>query len=90
MIAHLRANQFDRVLHSDSVWLCVSCFACAEVCPAKIPLTAGMMTRAKEELLLAGNVPAELQEALINSFVQDNEATQRIADVIAQEIKGAW
>jgi Fe-S oxidoreductase len=67
MIAYLRANQFDRVLKSEAVWLCVSCFACAEVCPAKIPLTEGMMTRAKEELLLAGNVPAELQDALVNS-----------------------
>lgn len=37
-----------------------------------------------------GRMHSILQEALINSFVQDNEATQRIADVIAQEIKGAW
>ncbi len=37
MIAHLRADQLDRVLRSESVWLCVSCFACAAVCPAKIP-----------------------------------------------------
>lgn len=64
MIAYLRANLFDRVLKSDSVWMCVSCYACTEACPAKIPVTPGLMTRAKEEVLLAGNVPAELQSAL--------------------------
>jgi len=37
-----------------------------------------------------GKMHAILREALINSFVQDNEATQRIADVIAKEIKGAF
>jgi len=64
MISYLRAGMFDKVLNSDSVWMCVSCYACAEVCPSKIPVTPGLMTRAKEELLLAGNVPTELQSAL--------------------------
>ncbi len=67
MISYLRADLFDQVLKSDSVWLCVSCYACTEVCPSQIPVTPGLMTRAKEELLLAGNVPSELQEALMNS-----------------------
>ncbi len=64
MIGALRAGQFDVVMKTDTVWMCVSCYACTEGCPAKIPLTAGLMTRAKEELLLAGNVPTELQDAL--------------------------
>lgn len=67
MIAALRADMFDTVLDSDTIWMCVSCYACAEVCPAKIPLTATLMTRAKEELLLAGKIPPELQDALENS-----------------------
>ncbi len=67
MIAFLRAQQFDRVIKTDSVWMCVSCYACTQVCPAKIPVTAGLMTRAKEELLLTGKVPSELQSALENS-----------------------
>ena len=57
MIAYLRAGIFDKVLESDSVWMCVSCYACAQACPSKIPITDGLMTRSKEELLLAGNVP---------------------------------
>ncbi len=64
MISWLRAGIFDEVIKADSVWMCVSCYACVEVCPKNIPLTPGLMTRAKEELLLAGNIPTELQSAL--------------------------
>lgn len=67
MIAGLRAEEFDLVMKTDTVWMCVSCYACAQICPSKIPITAGLMTRTKEELLLAGNVPSELQTALENS-----------------------
>ncbi|RME47841.1 MAG: (Fe-S)-binding protein [Chloroflexi bacterium] len=67
MIAALRAGMFDRVIETDTIWMCVSCYACTAICPAKIPLTPGLMTRAKEELVLAGNVPTELQDALENS-----------------------
>lgn len=64
MIAWMRAGILDEMLASDSVWMCVSCYACTEVCPKEIPITPGLMTRAKEETLLAGNVPTELQAAL--------------------------
>ncbi len=67
MIAHLRADRFEKVLNTDTVWMCVSCYACTAVCPAQIPLTPGLMARTKEELILAGNVPTELQSALENS-----------------------
>ncbi len=72
MISALRASVFDRVLNSDLVWMCVSCYACTQVCPSKIPLTAGLMSRAKEELLQAGLVPIELQDALEKSFRYGN------------------
>lgn len=64
MIAWMRAGILDEMLDTDSVWMCVSCYACTEVCPKNIPLTLGLMTRAKEEMLLAGNIPIELQSAL--------------------------
>ena len=76
MIATLRADVFDWVLKTKSAWMCISCYACAQVCPSKIPLTTTLMTRAKEELLLAGNVPAELQQAL--------ESSQRYGNVLGQ------
>jgi dimethylglycine catabolism B len=67
MISALRAGVFEKVIKTDMVWMCVSCYACTNSCPIKIPLTPGLMTRAKEELLLAGNVPVELQDALQNT-----------------------
>jgi dimethylglycine catabolism B len=72
MIAALRANKFEKVINTDMVWMCVSCYACTQVCPSKIPLTNGLLTRVKEELLLAGNVPVELQDALQNSHRYGN------------------
>ncbi len=76
LITSLRAEEFDQVLKSDTVWMCLSCYACTQVCPVQIPLTAVLMTRAKEELLLAGNVPSELSAALENS--------QRYGNVLGQ------
>ncbi|MBA4380172.1 MAG: (Fe-S)-binding protein [Anaerolinea sp.] len=76
MIAFLRADRFENILDTDTVWMCVSCYACTAVCPSQIPLTPGLMTSAKEELLLAGNVPAELQSAL--------EASQRYGNPLGE------
>lgn len=67
MIAMLRADRFDQLLETDTVWMCVSCYACTAACPSKVPLTPGLMASIKEELLLAGNVPTELHSALQNS-----------------------
>jgi Fe-S oxidoreductase len=67
MIGAVRGGHFEMVLDTDSAWMCVSCYACTNGCPAKIPLTTGLMTRTKEELLLAGKVPNELQDALENT-----------------------
>jgi Fe-S oxidoreductase len=67
MIAALRAGMLDELIGTDTSWMCVSCYACTEICPAKIPVTAGLTTRVKEEMILEGNVPAELQDALENA-----------------------
>jgi len=72
MIAALRAGVIERALQGDTLWMCVSCYACTQVCPSKIPLTPGLMTKAKEELVLAGNIPNELQDALENTHRYGN------------------
>jgi Fe-S oxidoreductase len=72
MIAALRAGMLDVLVDTDTSWMCVSCYACTQVCPAKIPVTAGLTTRIKEEMLLAGNVPSELQDALEKAQRYDN------------------
>lgn len=64
MIAALRAGMLEELIDTDTSWMCVSCYACTQVCPAKIPVTAGLTTRVKEEMILEGNVPSELQDAL--------------------------
>jgi dimethylglycine catabolism B len=76
IIAILRAGRFEKVLDADSVWMCVSCYACTELCPSQIPVTRALMTRTKEELLLAGNIPTELQNAL--------EASQRYGNPLGE------
>ncbi len=85
MIAMMRADRINKVLETDTVWMCVSCYACTQVCPSRIPVTPGLMTSIKEELLLAGNVPAELQSALANSQRYGNplgESPRKRADWI--------
>ncbi len=37
IVASLRAGMLDRVLNSNTVWLCVSCYSCTIRCPAGIP-----------------------------------------------------
>jgi len=39
IVAALRAGMLDRVLNSNTVWMCVSCYSCAVRCPAGIPFT---------------------------------------------------
>ncbi len=67
LIAALRADDWHGVLESDTIWLCVSCFACASVCPVRIPLTRGLLATLKTEMLVGGSIPQELQTALGNS-----------------------
>ena len=86
LIAMMRADRINKVMETDTVWMCVSCYACTQVCPSQIPVTPGLMTSIKEELLLAGNVPAELQTALQNSQRYGNplgESPRKRAEWIA-------
>jgi heterodisulfide reductase subunit C len=39
IIAALRAGMLDRVLKSNTVWLCTSCYYCTVRCPQKIKFT---------------------------------------------------
>ncbi|MCD6394163.1 MAG: 4Fe-4S dicluster domain-containing protein [Planctomycetes bacterium] len=39
VIAALRAGMLDRVLRSNTIWFCTSCYYCTVRCPAKIPFT---------------------------------------------------
>jgi heterodisulfide reductase subunit C len=39
IVAAFRAGMLDRVLRSNTVWLCASCYLCAVRCPAGIQFT---------------------------------------------------
>lgn len=39
IIASLRAGMLDKVLRSNTVWLCASCYSCTVRCPSGIKLT---------------------------------------------------
>ncbi len=39
IFAALRAGMLDRVLHSNTVWMCTSCYYCTVRCPQKIRIT---------------------------------------------------
>jgi Fe-S oxidoreductase len=83
IIGTLRAGVFDLVTKTDSVWMCVSCSACSAFCPTQIPITQALMTRVKEEMILEGKVPAELQTAFKNSQQYGNplgESPRKRAD----------
>ncbi|RJP48162.1 MAG: (Fe-S)-binding protein [Anaerolineaceae bacterium] len=83
IIGTLRAGVFDLVTKTDSIWMCVSCSACSAFCPTQIPITQALMTRVKEEMILAGSVPAELQTAFKNSQQYGNplgESPRKRAD----------
>jgi Fe-S oxidoreductase len=83
IIGTLRAGVFDLVTKTDSIWMCVSCSACSAFCPTQIPITSALMTRVKEEMILEGKVPAELQTAFKNSQQYGNplgESPRKRAD----------
>lgn len=67
MVRILREDKLYRSEAAETVWLCVACYACANVCPQEIPLTTTLMRKTREELLLGGDIPQELQSALENS-----------------------
>jgi Fe-S oxidoreductase len=85
IIAAMRADVFPKVLISDTLWMCVACSMCSTSCPAQIPLTSDLMSRLKEEFILRGIVPEELQTALENSQRYGNplgEASRKRANWI--------
>ncbi len=63
IIASLRAGLLERVLNSNTVWLCVSCYFCTVRCPAGIPFT---------------DVMYELQRLGVKHEIYPKEATNAV------------
>ena len=50
IIASLRAGMSDRVLNSNTVWLCVSCYSCVVRCPARASTMAKAFVETVDQL----------------------------------------
>ena len=70
IIAYLRAGMLERVLKSNTVWLCASCYSCAVRCPAGIPFT-DVMYELKRLGMEHGLVPKSATNAVMaKAFMQ--------------------
>lgn len=70
IIAALRAGMLDRVLKSNTVWLCTSCYFCTVRCPSGIKITDMMyeLKRLGEEfgLVQKGAIAPIVSKAFVN------------------------
>jgi heterodisulfide reductase subunit C len=70
IIAALRAGMLDRVLKSNTVWLCTSCYYCTVRCPSGIKITDMMyeLKRLGEEfgLVQKGSITPTVSRAFVN------------------------
>lgn len=59
-------------LFEDSdLWMCTSCMNCLRVCPKEVDMIK-IMPAVREQVLLEGSAPVELQKALENTFRYGN------------------
>ncbi|MFQ5343291.1 MAG: heterodisulfide reductase-related iron-sulfur binding cluster [Anaerolineae bacterium] len=71
-----KAQTGVNLLGSPDLWLCTTCMNCLRVCPKEVDMIK-IMPAAREHVLLSGNgVPAELQDALENTFRYGNPLGQ--------------
>lgn len=73
IIGMLRAGMLEEVLASDGMLSCVTCYACMAKCPRNLRLTELLLPLVKEQVFLQlPEVPAELQDALMNTLRYGN------------------
>jgi heterodisulfide reductase subunit C len=81
VIASLRAGLLDRVLKSNTIWLCASCYYCTVRCPSGIKLT-DIMYELKRLAVEFGYVEKSAKAAIVSKlFVDLVDKNGRIAEV---------
>ena len=71
---------------SDELWKCTTCMQCLRVCPKSVDMIQ-IMPAIREEAVMEGDVPEELQEAFENTFEYGNplgESQRKRADWITE------
>lgn len=80
VLAAIRAGLLERVLGSNTVWLCASCYSCAVRCPAGIPLT-DVMYQLKRLGIEAGVFKSDARStAMAGAFVRGVDRHGRSAE----------
>ncbi len=70
------------LFESDELWKCTTCMNCLRVCPKEVNMVK-IMPAIREEAVMEGNVPEELQEVFENTFEYGNpmgESQRKRAD----------
>ena len=70
------------LFNSDSLWQCTTCMNCLRVCPKEVDMIK-IMPAVREEAVMEGNVPDELQEVFESTFEYGNpmgESQRKRAD----------
>jgi Fe-S oxidoreductase len=70
------------LFNADDLWKCTTCMNCLRVCPKEVDMIK-IMPVVREEAVLEGNVPEELQEVFENTFEYGNpmgESQRKRAD----------
>ncbi len=70
------------LFNDDYLWQCTTCANCLRVCPKEVDMIK-IMPAVREQAVLDGNVPGELQEAFENTFEYGNpmgESPRKRAD----------
>ncbi len=61
----------EDLFKSDDLWKCTTCMQCLRVCPKEVDMIK-IMPSIREEAVMDGNVPEELQEVFENTFEYGN------------------
>ena len=81
IIAALRAGMLDRVINSNTVWMCSSCYGCTVRCPAGIKLM-DVMQHLKSLGIKYGLIPKGMTApALKKAFVAEVQANGRNSEM---------
>jgi Fe-S oxidoreductase len=80
---HRKTQMGIDLLSSPDLWLCTTCMNCLRVCPKEVNMIK-IMPAAREQAVLAGNVPPELQKAFEDTAKYGNPLGQ------PQRKRDAW
>ncbi|NJN41935.1 MAG: (Fe-S)-binding protein [Flammeovirgaceae bacterium] len=74
------------LITSDELWKCTTCSQCLRVCPKEVDMIK-IIPAIREQAVLEGHVPEELQQAFTNTFEYGNplgESQRKRADWVQQ------